>query len=344
MDQIGRRNGLSVGYFLGTIGMGLSVMAIMQASYAWFLVGALLVGAARASAEQSRFVAAEVQPSAQRARAMGLIVFAGTIGAIGGPALVAPSERWALSLGIASATGPFVAATVMLLLGLILTLLFLRPDPLTISRQISQDEEEAKPAAERGGQPARPLRVIFADFNVQLAVTSMVIGQLVMTILMVITPVHMNHLQHPTTAVSAVIMAHTLGMFGLSGLTGWLLDRYGRLPIILAGTAILIISALLTPGAASVPMLAFALFLLGLGWNFCFLAGSALLSEGLRPVERGRAQGVNEMLVAVASGGGSLTTGIIFAQGGITAVSLVSLALMVALGVMGMRKLAWGRP
>jgi MFS family permease len=339
MDRIGRRNGLSVGYFLGTVGMGLSVMAIMQASYLWFLIGALLVGAARASAEQSRFVAAEVQPSSQRARAMGLIVFAGTIGAIGGPALVAPSESWAISLGIASATGPFLAATAMLLLGLIITLIFLRPDPLTISRQISQNEEDAKPIAERNSRPARPLRVIFADFNVQLAVAAMVVGQLVMTILMVITPVHMDHLHHPTTAVSIVIMAHTLGMFGLSGVTGWLLDRYGRLPIILAGTAILIISALMTPGATSVPMLAAALFLLGLGWNFCFLAGSALLTEGLLPIERGRVQGVNEMLVAVASGGGSLTTGAIFVQGGITAVSMVSLALMIMLGVMGLWKL-----
>jgi hypothetical protein len=78
---------------------------------------------------------------------------------------------------------------------------------------------------------------------------------------------------------------------------------------------------------------------LGLGWNFCFLAGSALLTEGLLPIERGRVQGVNEMLVAVASGGGSLTTGAIFVQGGITAVSMVSLALMIMLGVMGLWKL-----
>jgi MFS family permease len=127
-------------------------------------------------------------------------------------------------------------------------------------------------------------------------------------------------------------------MFGLSGFTGWLLDRYGRLPIILAGTGILITSALLTPGAVSVPMLAVALFLLGLGWNFCFLAGSAMLAEELRSAERGRAQGVNEMFVAVASGGGSLTTGVIFVQGGITAVSVVSLALMIALGMMAL----WG--
>jgi MFS family permease len=338
MDRLGRRNGLSIGYFIGTIGMGLSVMAIMQASYLWFLLGALLVGAARASAEQSRFVAAEAQPSAQRARAMGLIVFAGTIGAIGGPLLVAPSEHWAASFGLVGATGPFIAATVMLLLGLIVTLIFLRPDPLTVGRQISQDEEAAIPVAERVPRAARPLREIFGHFNVQLAVTAMVIGQLVMTLLMVITPVHMDHLHHPTTAVSGVIMAHTLGMFGLSGLTGWLLDRYGRLPIILAGTVILITSALLTPGAVSVPMLAVALFLLGLGWNFCFLAGSAMLAEALRSAERGRAQGVNEMFVAVASGGGSLTTGAIFVQGGITAVSVVSLALMIALGMMAL----WG--
>jgi MFS family permease len=141
----------------------------------------------------------------------------------------------------------------------------------------------------------------------------------------------MNHNDHGTGAISLVIFAHTAGMFGLSGLTGWLVGRLGRLPMIAAGAVVLIISALLAPVSTEVPMLAIALFLLGLGWNFAFVAGSSLLSDQLLPAERGRAQGAGEMAVAIGAGLGSLGSGIIFAGGGIETVSLVGLGFSLAL-------------
>lgn len=166
----------------------------------------------------------------------------------------------------------------------------------------------------------------------------MSLGQVVMTLLMVITPLHMESHHHSGQAISLVIMTHTLGMFGLSSVTGWLIDRLGRTAIILAGAAILVLSSLATPWSPQFVPLAVALFLLGLGWNFCFLAGSSLLTEGLAAHERGRIQGTNEILVAVATGTGSLSAGFIFAWGGIWAVSLVGLVLSLLL--IGMT-LAW---
>jgi MFS family permease len=85
----------------------------------------------------------------------------------------------------------------------------------------------------------------------------------------------------------------------------------------------MILSGVLSPVSVQVWPLAISLFLLGLGWNFCFIAGSALLSDGLAAHERGRVQGAGEMLVALGSGAGSLSTGYIFAQGSMFAVAVV---------------------
>ena len=120
-------------------------------------------------------------------------------------------------------------------------------------------------------------------------------------------------------------------MFGLSGVTGWLIDRYGRIVTIVIGAMILILASVLTPLSVEVQSLAVALFLLGLGWNFCFIAGSSLLSDALTANERGRAQGVGEMLVALSAGTGSFSTGGVFAAGGITAVAAVGLGFSLVL-------------
>ena len=142
---------------------------------------------------------------------------------------------------------------------------------------------------------------------------------MVMVMLMVITPLHMSYNQHDTQAISLVIMAHTMGMFGLSWLTGRLIERFRRLPMIAAGSLILVLAAVLAPISDGVPLLALALFFLGLGWNFAFIAGSSLLSKRLETHERGRVQGAGEMAVSTGAGLGSLGSGIIFAGGGIIA-------------------------
>jgi MFS family permease len=159
----------------------------------------------------------------------------------------------------------------------------------------------------------------------------MAIAQLVMSLLMVITPLHMDHYDHSTNAISFVISAHTFGMFALSGVTGWLIDRYGRVPLIMASGLILISAALLAPLSTAVAPLAFTLFLLGLGWNFGFIASSSLLTDSLAANERPRTQGISELLVALAAASAGLLTGPLFARAGITAVSALALACSLAL-------------
>ncbi len=338
MDKAGRRMGLSIGFALAVLGAFMSIASIMTGSFWGFCLGAAFIGMGRSGTDQGRYIAAEVYTEDRRAKVIGLVVFAGTIGAIAGPLLVPPSTAIAESIGITGYAGPYLIAAGLYLLGLVTVFAFLHPDPRDVGALVSA--QSASILKEAGN--ARPLTQIFRQPTVILATASMIIGQLVMTLIMVITPLHMHHHEHSESSISFVIMAHTLGMFGLSGLTGWLIDRYGRIPLIIGGAVILIISSLMAPISPDVAVLALALFLLGLGWNFCFIAGSSLLSDSLKSSERGKAQGTSEMMVSVASGLGGLLTGSVFATGGMIAVGAFGLAssliLIVALFGYGLNK------
>lgn len=335
MDRIGRRLGLSVGFALAIIGFAVAVFSLIGSSFFLFCLGLGMVGAGRGAIDQGRYIAAEIKPPAQRAKAIGFIVFAGTVGAIGGPLLVAPASNLAQTVGLPSEAGPYLIGALACMIGLLLIFFLVKPDPLVLGKRFTEVLTEEEAAADT----ERPLRQIFAQPLSQLAVAAMVISQLVMTLIMVITPLHMSYLHHNTAAISGVIMAHTLGMYGLSSVTGWLIDKYGRISIIVIGGVILIMASVLTPLSDSLPGLAFALFLLGLGWNFCFIAGSSLLTDTLHSTERGRAQGASDTLIALSSGVGSLATGAVFALGGILAVSGAGLAFTLILFAL----LIWSR-
>jgi MFS family permease len=148
-----------------------------------------------------------------------------------------------------------------------------------------------------------------------------------MVLVMAITPLHMHHHHHPMGTISAVITAHFLGMYGLSVLSGWLADRLGRMRTVGLGGVVLAVSCILAPFSRAMPMLMAALFLLGLGWSFCFLGGSAALAEGLAEGERGRIQGFTEAMVSLSSGVASLSSGLLFAAFGFTAMTMVGLAV-----------------
>lgn len=338
MDRLGRRLALTGGYSLAIVGAAASIYAIIANSYLWFLIGALLIGMARAASDQSRYVAAEIFPVNRRASIISWIVFAGTIGAILGPRMVQPSgvvmeNLFGLDGSIATNAGPFAAAGIAVSIGVLVTFLLLRPDPLFLGRQVAKKEAEDD-ADSIEHLEERTLRQIFSQPLVQLAVVSMTLGYFVMAFMMTITPVHMGNNGHAAGAIANVIMAHTLGMFGLSAVTGRLIGRFGQIPIIYAGSATLILSAIIAPLSTAVPVLAIALFLLGLGWNFAFVSGSSLLSNALTSYERARGQTAAETLVALTAGLSGLTVGTIYGWGGYLANSTVGISLSLLLLVL----------
>ena len=327
MDSLGRRVALSMGYSLAILGSLVAIAGIGTGSFILFLLGSFLIGMSRASGDQSRYVAAEIFPLQQRAKIIGFIVFAGTVGAIGGPAVVAPSTALAERFGLVGYSGPFAFAAVAMLICTAIIFFFLTPDPQELALQVAAEERKSDVNSIENSTANRSLKEIFSAPLVRLALLSMIISYFVMAFLMVITPLHMNHHDHTTQAISGVIMAHTLGMFGLSWFTGWLIDRFGRIKIIYAGAGVLILACILAPLSLQVPILGLALFMLGLGWNFGFVAGSSLLSDALATHERARVQGVTEGMVAIFAGTASLTVGYVFDIGDYQTVATIGFIL-----------------
>jgi MFS family permease len=146
---------------------------------------------------------------------------------------------------------------------------------------------------------------------------------LTMVMLMVITSLHMKDLHHPLTEISIVISSHTVGMYAFSIISGRLADRFGRAPVIIIGGVTLIVACISAPLSPDVLPISVALFLLGLGWNFCYVGGSALLSDQLSPSERAKTQGFNDLLIGLVSATGSLFSGVIFATTGYASVGII---------------------
>jgi len=342
MDRYGRRMALTIGFAGGVVSAVLGVLAVWSSSLALLLASAALMGLARSASEQARFIAAEVHAPAMRDNMIGLIVFAGTFGAVGGRAAAEMGSWLRLSFGLNEFAVAYLLAIGLLALALLCTQILLRPDPLTLRWKAEPEflpESGALPkvagalpaAAAPGAVPAprrgRPLLEIFSAPDMQIAVTAIAMGQLVMTMLMVITPLHMNICGYDTLNVSTALAVHTLGMFALSPLTGWMSRQVGRVPVICAGALVLMACGLLAPYAVSLYALYFGMFALGYGWNLCHVAGSALLAQMVPEGEGGRVQGAAEVIVSITSGIGSLSSGALFAWRGFSGPGAAGLLL-----------------
>lgn len=322
MDLVGRRNGITLGLVLGVTGAGVVVVAANQSLLLLMFPGMVLMGFGNAAVLLGRFSAAEVNPPEKRGAAISNVVVGGTVGAIFGPLLVGPMGALSLRLGMDELAGAYIASMVLFGIASVIIFLGLRPDPREVGKQVA----DLYPASAPGGA-ARPIGVILREPAALTAVTAMVLGQVVMVAIMVITSLHMKGHNHQLGNISAVISAHTLGMYAFSVVSGRLADKWGRGPVILTGAATLLLACLTAPLSPDVLPLAVSLFLLGLGWNFCFVGGSTLLSDQLSPAERARTQGVNDLLVGLASATGSLGSGLVFAATNYLVITIVAGAL-----------------
>src|SRR2546427_4396236 len=319
MDPLGRRGMLVLGALAGAAGALISTAAVVSASFWSFLLGSTLVGVAVSGVQLSRFGAAEVHPASQRARAISAVVVGGTLGAIVGPLLAGLVSRSAAGLGLGALWGPYIASTGLFLAAAAVIFLSLRPEPRDLGRAIGSVTSD--PAV--SSRPARSMAEIYGERPTQVATTAMVCGQLVMVMLMVITPLHMRGHNHAISTISFVISGHVVGMYAFSVISGQLTDRWGRGPVIMAGSGVLILACLAATLSPQVLPLTVALFLLGLGWNLCYVGGSSLLVDQLSPEERATTQGFNDLLIGVASAAGSLRSGVVFPWVGDNPVGLV---------------------
>jgi MFS family permease len=325
MDRIGRRNGMVSGLVIGVIGNALVLFAIGISSLFLFLIGMVLMGITNAAVVLGRFAAAEVNPPEKRGAAISNVVLGGTFGAIVGPLLVGPMGNFVRSFNMDELTGAYLATLVLFLISSVVVFIGLRPDPRDLGKQVAAEHPDPILGSVTG--EARPIFEILRQPAALMAVSAMALGQVVMVAIMVITSLHMNNHQHNLRDISAVIASHTFGMYAFSVLSGRLADRWGRGPVILVGASTLLLACIAAPLSPNVFPLAVALFLLGLGWNFCFVGGSTLLADQLSPLERSRTQGTNDLLVGLASAVGSLGSGIVFAASNYTVIAIVAGAL-----------------
>jgi len=321
-DAIGRRKGLVTGLGTGVVGASVTFYSIAIHSFPVFLIGMVLMGITNSAVQLGRFAAAEVNRPEHRGRAISNVVIGGTVGSVIGPFVAGPAGAVVGSWGVDELAGAYLVAAVLFAVGAVVVFFGLRPDPREIGRQVAEQFPET---ASTTGQ-ARSVFEIFRQPAAAVALVSMVLGQMVMVLVMVITSLHMRGHNHNLTDISAVISSHTFGMYAFSIVSGRLADRWGRGPVILTGAATLVLACIAATISSDVLPLGVALFLLGLGWNFCFVGGSTLLADQLSPLERARTQGFNDLLVGLASAVGSLESGFIFASLGYNMMAYVSAA------------------
>lgn len=312
----GPRTGLTAGYVLATVAIGLATSAILLRSFALFVGALFLFGAGFGSNRLARYVAADLYPPELRATMIGWIVWASTIGAVAGPALLAPSREVAELAQLNGLVGPFLVC----LAACVLASAAMQLAPRALDTHLPVVER-------RAGGP--PLRQVLTDPGVSLALSSMVSGQFVMVLLMTMTPLHIRHEGHGLGAIGLVISAHTLGMFAFSPVTGWLADRFGRI-VLLAAAVVVLVTACVTGMIASrgsYALLVASLFLLGVGWNLGFVGGSALLTDSVDSTERVRAQGAGDALIWGGGAVASIGSGWLLDHAGFAVLSLAGAVL-----------------
>ncbi len=333
MAAKGRRLGLVVGYLLAIGGALLVVGGAVTGSFALFLLGSLLFGGAVAANSQARFAATDLSDDRRRARHLSIVVWATTIGAVAGPNLTGPGGELARRLGIPALAGPFAFSLVGFVLAVLVLHVALRPDPLLVARAGHTDVDE--PGRTQGG-PGSGLQAIRAHPRARLGVVVMALGHAVMASVMVMTPLHMRHGDAGLEVIGIVISGHIVGMYAFSPVTGWAVDRVGGRPVAGVGALVLLTSCALAAAseAGFSVLLASALFVLGLGWSCTLISGSTLLTEVLPLRQRPAAQGVADVAMGLAGGGGGALAGVIVGQWGYPALAVAAGVVAVLLGVL----------
>ena len=323
----GRRLALSVGLISGVFGSLLAIFGGSRENIYLMLTGTFLVGAASAAGYQARFAAIDLAANEKRAKQLSFVVWGSTIGAVTGPNLMEPSGNLAESFGLPRLTGPYLISAVTLALAVLVIQLFLRPDPYLT-------------AAKDSGAATLPrvktkvaLKHIRSNARALFAIASIAIGHIAMVAVMVMTPVHMAHVDVTLTIIGLVISVHVLGMYAFSPLVGALTDRLGRLRVIQIGVVILLSSALISGFARAddAITLGIGLFLLGLGWSCTLIAGSALLTESVSPEFKSASQGASDLVMNLSGASGGAIAGVVIATlsyGWLCLLSAIPVALL----------------
>ncbi|MGV9306753.1 MFS transporter [Nonomuraea sp. NPDC003727] len=306
----GRRAGLGLAYLAALTGCLISVLAITVGSWPLLLAGLVLVGGGSAGNLAARYSATDLSPQGHAARHLSLVVWAATIGSVAGPNLAGPADSIGRDLGLVPAAGPFAVAALSFAVALLIVVVGLRPDPLTLARQLSGTDTPSMAGSRTIRDAWDTLR---ATPTARRALLAIAVSHTAMVSVMSMTPVHLDHGGADLEVIGLVLSLHIAGMFMLSPVVGWLADRLGKVPVLVLGMALLLAAAALagTAGRHGVGQVTVGLVLLGVGWSCGLVAGSAMLSESVAIERRPAVQGLSDLLMNVCGATGTIVAGAI---------------------------------
>jgi MFS family permease len=328
MQRRGRRTVFMTAYTAAGLGGLLAATGAARHDPAALSGGMLLLGLGNAAAQLSRYAAADLYPPRRRAAAIGALLWAVTAGAVGGPLLMAPAGAVTTVLGGPAIAGPFLFAA------------------LTGAAAAAASARLPSLTAGRATSPARLREVTRAAAGLK-ALAVMVTAQVIMVAVMTATPLAMAMSDQGLDMVDMVLSAHIFGMFALSPLTGWLTDRFGAKLAMFTGLTVLAAATALAAGTGGLAWPhTVALFLLGYGWNLCFIGGSAHLARDLPALERIRIEGAVDGGVWASAAVASLCSTALLATAGYSALTGCAgiLVALPALALARKRRVIYSQP
>ncbi|MFC4321430.1 MFS transporter [Litchfieldia salsa] len=328
-QRFGRRFGLSLGFFAGGIGALGVVISAVTISVPLLFFSLLIYGAGTATNLQARYAGTDLAHSKQRAKAISMAMVSTTFGAVAGPNLVGVTGEFALSIGIPALAGPFILAAIAYLLAGLVIFILLRPDPFIIAKAIAETKRTSADLLSK----EKPNLISYNRRGIFAGAAVMVLTQFVMMAIMTMTPIHMGHHGHGLNEVGLVIGFHIGAMFLPSLVTGYLVDKVGRVVMATASAITLLISgslAALGP-ADSMIVLNLSLILLGLGWNFGLISGTAILVDATSPSTQAKTQGSVDVLIALSGAFGGGLSGMVLAYSSFATLSMAGAMLSLLL-------------
>ena len=262
-QKFSKNRALSNTFLIGSLGGLVQISSLIIDSFTLLLIGAFILGIGQSAALQTRYVASFVASESFKATALSLAVWFSVFGSIFGPRLVgeysAVFENW---LGSELIVGYFIATFGMFLAGLSV-LLFSQKDSALNKKLVIE----------------KSLKLSELDSTARLLTKILVLNHFVMVLIMSATPLHVKDIGETIKLVGTIISYHTLGMFLLSPILGKLVDKYGSKLFAIIGSLILILSCVVSLFNTNILFLKIGLYLLGLGWNFTYIAISSAISN-----------------------------------------------------------------
>ncbi|WP_434567555.1 MFS transporter [Vibrio chagasii] len=276
--KLGRKRGFSIGNLVGITGASLATYALLQQDFYLFCFATFLLGIGIGFGTLYRFAAIEVCNENARHRAISISMAGGVLAAVLGPNLAIMSQQW-------SQDGLYIGAFASLIGLNILALVILQTiqfPKVSFSNQTPKSD---------------PLSAIVKAPNFAGAVFAAMVAYAVMNILMTATPLAMIGCGFDFTKAAGVIEWHVLGMFVPAFFTGSLIEKFGSRMMILAGGILFVFCIAINIHGESIWHFRAALVLLGVGWNFMFIAATGLFSQSYQPQNKAKAQAFNEFVV-----------------------------------------------